>query len=221
MERFGYTFKNEKLLNTALTHSSYGNERHCICNERMEFLGDAVLSIIVSDYLFSHMPNDSGGKLSKIRASLVCEQSLAKLAREIGIGKWLRLGKGEELTGGRDRASILSDAFEAVLAAIYLDSGMDRASEWLLKLMSKDLKLAVSGKTYRDYKTMLQEEVQKNGGTVTYRIISETGPDHHKDFTVEVSINNKPIAQASGMSKKDAEQNAAKKVIQGEIHEIL
>ncbi len=214
MESFGYNFKNEKFLQTALTHSSYGNERHCVCNERMEFLGDAVLSIIVSDYLFSHMPHDNEGKLSKIRASLVCEQSLAKLAGEIGLGNKIKLGKGEELTGGRQRASILSDAFEAVLAAIYLDSGMEDARKWLLELMSEDLKLAVTGKTYHDYKTMLQEEIQKSGGAVTYKVISESGPDHHKDFTVELCINNKRITTADGSSKKDAEQNAAKKALE-------
>lgn len=215
MEKFGHDFKNKQLLITALTHSSYGNEKHCTCNERMEFLGDAVLSIIVSDYLFVHMPGDNEGKLSKIRSSLVCEQSLAELAGEIGIGEEIRLGKGEELSGGRKRASILSDAFEAVLAAIYLDSGMENAKKWLLDLMKDELELAIAGKTYHDYKTMLQECVQKNGGTVLYNVISETGPDHHKDFTVELLINNKRVATAEGMSKKDAQQNAAKKALQG------
>lgn len=221
MERFGHDFKNERILQTALTHSSYGNERHCECNERMEFLGDAVLSIIVSDYLFLNMPSDNEGRLSKIRASLVCEQSLARLANKIKLGEYIRLGKGEELTGGRRRASILSDAFEAVLAAIYMDSGMDEARQWLLGLMKEDLKLAVLGKTYHDYKTTLQEYVQKNAGVIEYRVISENGPDHHKDFTVEAIINGKTVATAEGMSKKDAEQNAAKKILKDLKYEIL
>lgn len=221
MESFGYEFKNKNLVKTALTHSSYANERHCVCNERMEFLGDAVLSIIVSDYLFENMPEENEGKMSKLRASLVCEQSLAKLAKEIGINDRVMLGKGEELSGGRGRASILSDAFEAVLAAIYLDGGMDAAREWLLKLMEKDLKLAAAGKTYCDYKTMLQEAVQKNGGTILYKVISEKGPDHHKDFTVELFISGKSIATADGMSKKDAEQHAAKKALAGMKNELL
>lgn len=221
MENLGYIFKNKKLLTTALTHSSYGNERGCVCNERMEFLGDAVLSIIVSDYLFLNMPNENEGKLSKIRASLVCEQTLAKLAKIIRLGDYVRLGKGEEMNGGRNRASILSDAFEAVLAAIYLDSGMEKAREWLLNLMQDELKLAVTGKTYHDYKTILQELVQKDNGIIRYKVVSATGPDHHKDFTVEAIINNRCEATAEGESKKEAEQNAAKKVLKDMNYEVL
>lgn len=213
MEYFGYDFKNDKLVKTALTHSSYANERHCACNERMEFLGDAVLSIIVSDYLFENMPKENEGKMSKLRASLVCEQSLAKLAKEIGADKKIMLGKGEELSGGRKRASILSDAFEAVLAAIYLDGGMTAARKWLLKLMEEDLRLAADGKTYHDYKTMLQEVVQKRGGIVHYETVSEKGPDHRKDFTVELFINGQSVASAKGFSKKAAEQHAAEKAL--------
>jgi len=221
MKSLGYEFKNKKLLNLALTHSSYGNEKHCECNERLEFLGDSVLSVIISDYLFSNMPSVKEGDLSKIRSSLVCEQSLAEFAKKLKIGENLFLGKGEELCGGRERASILSDAFEAVLAAIYLDSDIETAREWLLKLMDKTLKLALEGKTYHDCKTMLQEEVQKYGGKVTYRVISETGPDHHKDFVVEALVNDKKKAIGKGMSKKDAEQDAAKNALAGMGYEIL
>lgn len=213
--------KNKELLTTALTHSSYGNENGCECNERLEFLGDSVLSVIVSDYLFENMPNVNEGELSKIRASLVCERSLAEFAEVIKIGEKLRLGKGEEISGGRKRASILSDAFEAVLAAVYLDSGMETARKWLLELMKPALKLALEGKTYHDYKTILQEVVQKNGGKVTYRIVSETGPDHMKDFVAEVLIDGKKAADGEGLSKKDAEQNAAKKALADSGYEVL
>lgn len=217
----GYSFKNKALLTTALTHSSYGNENSCQCNERLEFLGDSVLSVIVSDYLFKNMPGINEGELSKIRASLVCEHSLAEFAEKIQIGEKLRLGKGEEISGGRKRASILSDAFEAVLAAIYLDSDIEIARNWLLDLMKPALKLALEGKTYHDYKTILQEEVQKNGGKVTYRIVSETGPDHMKNFIAEVLTNGKKAADGQGMNKKDAEQNAAKKALADMGYEVL
>jgi ribonuclease-3 len=221
MDSLGYRFKNKELLKVALTHSSYGNEKHCKCNERLEFLGDSVLSIIVSDYLFRNMPAVDEGDLSKTRASLVCEQSLAEFAKKISLGDKLLLGKGEEAAGGRARASILSDAFEAVLAAIYLDSGIEAARKWILNLMAPALKLALKGKTYHDYKTILQEEVQKKGGRVTYRVTAESGPDHHKDFEVEVFIDEKKAADGSGMSKKDAEQNAAKRALVGIGYEIL
>lgn len=221
MECLGYTFKNKKLLKTALTHSSYSNEKHCECNERLEFLGDSVLSLIVSSYLFKKLPSVDEGELSKIRASLVCEQSLAQLAKEINIGETLYLGKGEEMTGGRERASLLSDAFEAILAAIFLDSGIDTAQKWLLEKMKKSLNLAVAGKTYHDYKTILQEEIQKQGKLISYRVISETGPDHHKDFKVELLINKKAAAHGEGLSKKDAEQDAAKKALKELGYEIF
>lgn len=210
MMNLGYSFKNKRFLKTALTHSSYGNEKQCECNERLEFLGDSVLSIIISEFLFRNLTSVDEGELSKIRASLVCEQSLAKLARKINLGEAILLGKGEESLGGRERASILSDAFEAVLAAIFLDSGIEAAKKWLLDLMTEDLELALEGKTCHDYKTTLQEEVQKNNGKISYVIVSESGPDHHKDFVVEVIVNEKKAAEGRGFSKKDAEQNAAK-----------
>ena len=217
----GYNFKNKELLKIALTHSSYANENHCKCNERFEFLGDSVLSIIISDYLFRHMPDVNEGELSKIRAALVCEQSLAEMSRKLDIGKNLLLGKGEEAMGGRTRASILSDAFEAVLAAIYLDSGLEEAEKWVINLMTPSLKLAIKGKLNHDYKTLLQEEVQKNAGKVSYNVIAEKGPDHHKDFEVEVLINGKRVASALGVNKKDAEQSAARLALKGMGYEVL
>lgn len=221
MDSLGYTFKNKNLLKLALTHSSYSNENHCMCNERLEFLGDSVLGVIVSSYLFNKLPKVNEGELSKIRASLVCEQSLAEFAKNIKLGGALYLGKGEEATGGRERASLLSDAFEAVLAAIYLDGGIEEAQKWLLKQMKEALKLAVEGKTYHDYKTILQEKMQKDGKSVSYRVTSETGPDHHKDFKVELLDGNTVISRGEGLSKKDAEQNAAKKALEGLGYEIF
>ncbi len=221
MNKIGYSFKNKTLLDLALTHSSYGNENHCPCNERLEFLGDSVLSIIISEYLFLNMPDVDEGKLSKVRASLVCEQTLSKFSKAMNIGELIKLGKGEATTGGRSRASILSDAFEAILAAIYLDSDMATAKKWVLEKMKNMLKLAVEGKTYKDYKTILQEHVQKTGGTISYKVIFESGPDHNKDFLVEVIVNGEKKASAHGMSKKDAEQNAAKKVLVEFGYEIL
>ena len=209
-DKIGYKFKNPELLEKALTHSSYANERKCESNERLEFLGDSVLSVIISDYIYKHLPGVNEGILSKYRASIVCEQSLFDISKKISLNTFVHLGKGEEMTGGRDRASVISDAFEAVLAAIYLDGGMEIAREWTINLMQDAIDDAISGHRYKDYKTMLQEAYQKgNAGKVTYRTISETGQDHNKVFEVEVLIDNVPQNKGQGKSKKEAEQNAA------------
>ena len=210
-----YEFRDASILQTALTHSSYANEKKCACNERLEFLGDSVLGLAVSKFLYKSLSDVSEGVLSKIRASLVCEESLAKIARRLGFGRLLRLGHGEELSGGRERNSILSDAFEAVLAAIYLDSDFDTAEKWVISHMKNDLEEGMKGKFYHDYKTMLQEAVQKkNRGVVTYKIISESGPDHDKHFVVEVMMNDNFLNHGEGMNKKEAEQNAAKMALE-------
>lgn len=209
-DKIGYKFKNSELLEKALTHSSYANERKCESNERLEFLGDSVLSVIISDYIYRHLSGVNEGILSKYRASIVCEQSLFDISKKISLNTFVHLGKGEEMTGGRDRASVISDAFEAVLAAIYLDGGMEIAREWTINLMQDAIDDAISGHRYKDYKTMLQEAYQKgNEGKVTYRTISETGQDHNKVFEVEVLIDNVPQNKGRGKSKKEAEQNAA------------
>ena len=212
----GYEFKNEGYLRTALTHSSYANEMRSRCpyNERQEFLGDAVLSIIVSDYLFksSHLAE---GDLTKLRASIVCEKSLWGWAKEIHLGDYILLGKGEEHTGGRSRSSILADAFEAVIAAIFLDGGMDAAKRHILRFIPDDPeeeKKQPSG--FHDYKTQLQEVVQKNPEEkVEYVLVSEYGPDHDKAFEVEVCLNSNVIGKGMGHSKKAAEQQAAKEAL--------
>lgn len=209
--RIGYKFKNIRLLENALTHSSYANEKHLKSNERLEFLGDSVLSVIISDYLYKKMSDTNEGDLSKLRANLVCEQSLDKVARRIGLDEGLMLGRGEEMTGGRKRPSIVSDAFEAVLAAIYLDSDIETARNWLLPLMKNDIEDAIAGRRSGDYKTALQEKIQKqHSGTISYEIIKEEGQAHRKNFTVSVLLDDREIGTGTGSSKKEAEQNAAK-----------
>ena len=213
-EKIHYTFKNRMLITTALTHSSYKNEQKNVShdNERLEFLGDAVLSIIVADYIFKHK-KVAEGELTKIRASLVCETALAQFAGQISLGSFLLLGKGEEHNGGRERPSIVSDAFEAVIAAIYLDGGMEEASKFVLPFIV-DLVETATGADLHDYKTQLQEIIQQNPEEkVVYRLISETGPDHDKEFVVHVLLNSNVIGKGSGKSKKGAEQSAAKEAL--------
>ena len=213
-EKIGYTFKDKTLIKQALTHSSYANEKKHPeqCNERLEFLGDSVLSIVVSDYLYKNL-NVAEGELTKMRASLVCEKSLHVFAQRIGLGDFLMLGKGEENTGGRERSSILADAFEAVIAAVYLDGGMQAAAEHILHFMPEDIS-KVRNHTFDDYKTVLQEVVQKNPEEkVEYVLIGEEGPDHNKRFVVEVCLNSNVIGKGKGRSKKEAEQLAAKEAL--------
>ena len=205
-EIIGYRFKNKDLLEQALSHSSYANEkkRHGGSNERLEFLGDSVLSIVVSDYLYKNI-NVPEGDLTKMRASLVCEKSLFVFAKEIHLGEFILLGKGEENTGGRERPSILSDAFEAVIAAIYLDGGIEPAAKHILRFMPEDIK-RTKKPVLSDFKTLLQEVVQKNPEEkVEYVLIGEEGPDHNKRFVVEVCLNSQVIGKGKGRSKKEAE----------------
>ncbi len=213
-KKIGYEYKDVGLLENALTHSSYANERRTKDNECLEFLGDSVLSIIVSDYIYRNVKDVTEGDLTKIRAALVCEESLANIAKRIDLGNLIYLGHGEEMSGGRERASIVSDAFEAVLASIYLDGGMEAAREWLLSLIGQDIRNALSGAMFHDYKTMLQEIVQKNkSGSVEYRLKSSSGQDHDKRFTMAAVVNNKDAGVGRGRSKKEAEQNAAKQAL--------
>ena len=211
----GYSFSNRKLLEQALSHSSYANEKKLPSgsNERLEFLGDSVLSIVVSDYLYKNL-NVAEGELTKMRASLVCEKSLHIFAKEIHLGDYLLLGKGEENTGGRERPSILADAFEAVIAAIYLDGGMASAAKHIMRFMPKDIQHA-KNPAFSDFKTVLQEVVQKNPEEkVEYVLIGEEGPDHNKRFVVEVRLNSQVIGKGRGKSKKEAEQLAAKEALE-------
>lgn len=210
----GYKFKDESLFEAAMTHSSYANEqkpKKVVYNERLEFLGDSVLSLITSKYIYQNFAALPEGDLSRVRAAVVCEKSLAEFSRKLGIGEALRMGKGEAASGGADRDSILADAFEALLAAIYLDSGMEAATEFLLPWITPAVKQAVKGARFTDYKTELQEIVQKNRGEgLTYKLKEESGPDHCKVFVVEVYLNSNPIGSGQGRTKKEAEQQAAR-----------
>lgn len=213
--KLNYKFNNKALLLNALTHSSYANEvrKGITSNERLEFLGDSVLSIIVSDYLFKNFPNMPEGELTKQRASLVCEKSLCGFSRSLDIGSYLKLGKGEDKGGGRERDSILADAFEAVLAAMYLDGGMEVARKHVLRFVLPELE-HTDDEVFKDYKTALQEIIQRNPEeSVTYILTDETGPDHNKQFTVEVHLNSNVIGSGRGKSKKQAEQMAAKQAL--------
>ncbi|MBR3300202.1 MAG: ribonuclease III [Clostridia bacterium] len=212
----GYIFSNIHLLKNALTHSSYANEsKHGTSNERLEFLGDSVLSIIVSDYIYKNFPNLPEGELTRLRSSLVCEKALCQYSKEIDLGKFLLLGKGEEKSGGRETSSILADAFEAVLAAIYLDGGIDPATKHVMRFVEKELKENSNKDLQKDYKTELQEIIQKNPEeTVTYMLAGESGPDHDKEFTVNVYLNSNIIGTGVGKTKKKAEQMAAKQALQ-------
>ena len=210
-ERLGYKFKNIKFLETGVTHSSFSNEtkEHVPYNERQEFLGDAVLSIIVSDYIFENYTKLPEGELTKLRASLVCEKSLCGFSNELELGSFLRLGHGEELMGGRERPSILADAFEAVLAAVYLDGGIEPATKIVLRFIKKALE-HVENAAFKDYKTLLQEIIQKNPEErLTYVLVGESGPDHDKRFEIDVMLNSNVIGHGIGKSKKTAEQHAA------------
>ena len=210
--KLGYKFNNISLLKNALVHSSYANEvrGNTRSNERLEFLGDSVLSIIVADHLYNKFPDTPEGELTKLRASLVCEKSLCSFSRELSLGEYLLLGKGEDKNGGRERDSILADAFEAVLAAIYIDGGMEAAKKHILNTVLRDLEHHNDEASFKDYKTVLQEIIQRNPEeSVTYTLIDETGPDHDKLFTVEVHLNSNIIGRGSGKSKKQAEQMAA------------
>ncbi len=212
----GYNYKNDKLLYEALSHSSFANEnkKSRRSNERLEFLGDSVLSIVVSEHLFEHYQHMPEGELTRIRASLVCEKSLHEFAQKIHLGDYIMLGKGEENTGGRERPSILADAFEAVIASIFLDGGLESAREFIMKFIPENT--ATKGTvTFNDYKTILQEIVQKNPEEkVDYCLVSETGPDHDKAFTVQVQLNTNVIGEGTGKSKKQAEQMAAKEALE-------
>ena len=213
-EKIGYHFNNQNLLKQALTHSSFANERRMSKlsnNERLEFLGDAVLEITSSEFLFEKYPNYPEGELTRLRASLVCEQTLAFCTRELEIGKYLLLGKGEELTGGRERKSILSDALEAVIGAIYLDGGFANAKEFIYRFILNDIE---KKQLFFDSKTILQEIVQgKHEGELRYQLIDESGPDHDKKYVVQVLVGQKVLGQGEGKTKKSAEQEAAYKAL--------
>ena len=213
-KKLNYTFRDPGLLGEALSHSSYANEHRSAglrSNERLEFLGDSVLGFVTAEFLFVQHPDLPEGDLTRIRAALVCEQSLYEVARKLELGKYLKLGRGEEAGGGRERTSILADATEAVFAAVYLDGGIGAASTLIHRVLLDAEKEEVVEERRRDYKTALQELVQRQADQVlTYRMIGEEGPDHDKTFLAEVLLNGTQVGTGSGHSKKEAEQSAAK-----------
>ncbi len=218
-EKIGYEFKDKDLIRTALTHSSYANEfkskgETLMYNERLEFLGDSVLSLVASVYLFKGNRNLFEGDLTKIRAGIVCENALYEYALEIGLGDYLYLGHGEEVTGGRTRKSVLSDAVEALLAAIFLDGGFSQARKFILPYLTEAAEKLIKSGGAEDYKTLLQQFVQQNRGDILeYVLVDESGPSHNKTFVYNVLLNNNVIGKGKGSSKRDAEQAAAREAL--------
>ena len=210
----GYTFNDIKHLDIALTHKSYCNE--CMLDkpsyERYEFLGDAILEFISSEELFKKSPQMSEGELTKLRASLVCEYTLSQITKELGLGEYIKLSRGEILTGGRDRNSILCDIFESILGAIYLDGGLEPAKDYVRRLLLND-EVMNEKATFYDAKSRLQEYIQAEGGHVEYKIVSERGPQHNKTYVAAVFVNNKEMHHGEGATKKLAEQIAAHKTL--------
>jgi len=218
-QKLGYSFSNINLLKTALTHSSYTNEQKSKgfagkCNERLEFLGDSVLSLIVSEFIFCDYPDFPEGELSRIRAGTVCEKALGIYAKEISLGEYMYMGRGEEMTDGRNRVSVLSDAFEALLAAMYLDGGIDPVKKFVLPFIHDEIEdIFRSGHT-EDFKTMLQQIVQQEQGEILeYILVSESGPAHNRVFRVEARLNSNVIGIGQGKTKRAAEQEAAKEAV--------
>lgn len=209
-EKIGYCYKNKELLKQALTHSSFANEQKINKSEdyeRLEFLGDAVLELVSSDFLFHANPQMTEGKLTRLRASMVCEPALAYCARDLKLHEYIRLGKGEEMTGGRHRDSIISDVMEALIGSLYLDGGFKVAHDFIYKFVLSDLEDKI---LFYDAKTVLQEMVQESPqGSLTYKLIKEEGPDHDKSFQVEAYVNGEAISRGAGRTKKAAEQQAA------------
>ena len=220
--KLGIDFKDLNLLQTAITHSSYANERNTAFNERLEILGDTVLELIISEYLFTNHIDETEGYLTKVRALIVCENSLFEIAKKWELGKYIYMSKGEELTGGRTRVSILADAVEAIIAAVYLDEGLLVTKEFVLKNFNSIIIKAVKNEIILDYKTKLQEILQKNGDVdISYSLINFEGPPHRREFFVKVLINSEAKGSGSGYSKKEAEQMAAREVLikRGDISE--
>ncbi|MCR5295472.1 MAG: ribonuclease III [Lachnospiraceae bacterium] len=218
-ETIGYSFSDKELLLTAMTHTSFANEhrgQNVKHNERLEFLGDAVLEAVSSEFLYERYPTDSEGVLSTMRASMVCEPSLAICARKLGLPRFLRLGRGEDSSGGRDKDSVISDATEAVIGAIYLDGGFEKAKEFALTHILLVLK---EDELYRDFKTELQEIIQNRGEFVTYVLVGEEGPDHDKRYTMEVQVNGQTLGRGKGKTKKMASKMAAREAMKN-IDEI-
>lgn len=214
-KNIGYKFANEKLLKNALTHTSYAYEHDIPSNEKLEFLGDSILEFVSSDYMYQKYPQLKEGEMTKVRATVVCESSLYKVAKLHDFSDFLYVGKSEQLTKGNEKPAILADSVEAVIAAIYMDGGLEPAKKFIIENLKDEIKNATQHVGNKDYKTVLQEKLQENGNVkISYRIINEIGPDHDKTFEAEVAVNGKKIAKGKGKSKKHAEMEAAKKALE-------
>ena len=210
----GYKFNSPELLETALTHTSYSNEKKVESNQRLEFLGDGVVGLVIGEYIYKTFPAMDEGELSKIRAGIVCEKGLKYCAEKINLGELLKLGKGEEMSGGRQRASNLEDAFEAVVGAVFLDSDFITAKKFALRVMEDLIKKTITQDGIEDSKTALQEVLQRSGNcSIVYNLLSQEGPDHARIYTMEVLVNGRREGTGTGHSKKEAEQNAAKNAL--------
>lgn len=220
-QALGYTFRNEGLLENALTHSSFINEAHGQYeenNERLEFLGDAVFDLLISEYLYERFAHVEEGSLTRMRAAIVCEGSLAQCGQALDVGRALRLGRGEEMTGGRERVSVVADSMEAIIGAIYLDGGIEAARTFVLERFRSIIEEAMEGKRFRDYKTEIQEKLQAGGrAEIAYMVEREEGPDHEKVFFVALRADGRIIGRGSGRSKKEAEQNAARAALEDKL----
>lgn len=214
-EKIGYNFKETKLLENALTHTSYAYEHNVESNEKLEFLGDSILEFVSSVYLFENYKDLHEGEMTKLRATVVCEKSLHKIAKRLNFEEYLFLGKSEKHSERECRTAILADSVEAVIAAIYLDGGLEEAQKFIIENLKDEIEIASHNVGQKDYKTVLQEELQKNGEVkIEYKIIKETGPDHDKTFDAQVEFNGKILAKGEGKSKKQAEMEAAKKALE-------
>ena len=213
--KIGYTFTNKELLKKALTHTSYAYEHNVESNEKLEFLGDSILEFISSVYLFQNYSHLKEGEMTKVRATVVCEKSLYKVAKMHNFSDFLYLGKSERQSGGEDRPAILADSVEAVIAAIYLDGGIEDAQRFIIENLKKEIEIASKNVGQKDYKTVLQEKLQENGEVeIKYTILREIGPDHDKIFEAQVECNHKKLAVGTGKSKKQAEMEAARKALE-------
>ena len=211
----GYKFINKSLLKKALTHTSYAHENNVESNEKLEFLGDSILEYITSEYIYNEYGNLTEGEMTKVRASVVCGENLSKVAKAHDISEYLYLGKSEIITGGKNRLAILEDSTEALIAAIYLDGGLEPTKKFIIDNLKKEIAQATKNVGVKDYKTVLQEILQENGDVkIEYEIIKEIGPDHNKRFEAQVKLNGKVLAQGKGKSKKQAEMQAAKKALE-------
>lgn len=214
-EKIGYTFQNKELLKKALTHTSYAYENNLESNEKLEFLGDSILEFISSKYLYENYPELKEGEMTKVRATVVCEKSLYKVAKLHNFSDFLHLGRSERKTGGKERPAILADSVEAVIAAIYLDGGMEEAEKFIIQSLRKDIAIATKHVGDKDYKTVLQEKLQEHGDVkIEYELMKEKGPDHNKSFEVQVSCDGKKLAKGQGKSKKEAQMKAAQKALE-------